>query len=271
LNHARELVRPSPGGGRSGGLPEHVRAITPAEVRARWERYYRPRNAILALAGAVDAGPARKAVEAHFGPLAAGEEAPAPREHGAPKLGAVRELTVQPALPDVEPTACLAYAAPRPDSELYAPFLVLASRLWAGAARLGGDPFLPPVHYAPLDDPEIVAVSAPARPGEAAAKAFARLEAFVAETLGPKLRDSELASVRQEFGPFLGLAEPPDAILAMNPYGVAFALARCEQLGIDPARLNRALEAITDRDLRRVAGELFAPKRHAGAFIALEK
>ena len=46
---------------------------------------------------------------------------------------------------------------------------------------------------------------------------------------------------------------------------MAFSLARRDQLGLDPARLDRALEAVTDQDLRRVAAEVFAPGRHAGA------
>src|SRR5262249_58369190 len=54
VNHARELIRPAPRGGRQGGLPEHVRAMTRHDVQAHWVRYYKPRNAIFVLAGAVD-------------------------------------------------------------------------------------------------------------------------------------------------------------------------------------------------------------------------
>src|SRR5262249_30232201 len=68
-----------------------------------------------------------------------------------------------------------------------------------------------------------------------------------------------------ELGLILGLRDFPDAALGHNPYGVAFSLARRDQLGLDPARLGRALDAVTDRDLRRVAAEVFAPGRHAGA------
>ncbi len=44
VNVARELIRPTPRGGRKGGLPEHFQTITLDEVRARWKQYYKPRN-----------------------------------------------------------------------------------------------------------------------------------------------------------------------------------------------------------------------------------
>jgi len=55
-----------------------------------------------------------------------------------------------------------------------------------------------------------------------------------------------------------------------NPYGVAFSLGRRIQLGIEPARLAKALGAVTEKDLRRVADEVFAAQRHAAAFVAVE-
>ena len=65
----------------------------------------------------------------------------------------------------------------------------------------------------------------------------------------------------------LGLGDIPDVALGQNPYGVAFSLARRDQLGLDTARLNRELEAVTDEDLKRVAAEVFAPSRHAAAIV----
>ncbi len=112
------------------------------------------------------------------------------------------------------------------------------------------------------------ASSAPAERGETASGAFARLEAFVAETLAPELRAEERAAAKGMFGFFLGTAELPDFALAQNPYGAALALAQREPLSIDPARLNRSLEAVSDQDLRRVAREVFAPSRHAGGFVS---
>ena len=106
------------------------------------------------------------------------------------------------------------------------------------------------------------------KPGETAAQAIARLESFVAETIAPPLGDDERASARQMFAFFLGTADIPDFALAQNPYGAALSLARREQLGIDAVKLNRAFDALTEADLRRAAGEIFAPARHAAAFIS---
>ena len=71
--------------------------------------------------------------------------------------------------------------------------------------------------------------------------------------------------VKQMLGIIVGLGDLPDEALGQNPYGVAFSLARRDQIGLDSARLARALDAVTDKDLRRVAAEVFAPGRHAGA------
>ncbi len=272
MNNARERARPMPHGGRHGGPPEQLRTIPLPLVKYRLARYYKPRNATLALAGDFDPAAARRAIESHFAALPAGEEIPAPGEPGAPKFFVpVRPPRAEASRSDSEPTACLAYLAPRPGSELYAPFLVLIARLWAGGSRLGGSGVTgSPVYFTPLDDGSVVAVSVPIKRGETAVEAFQRIEKFIAETIEPKLGAFELAAVKQqELGLILGLRDFPDVALGQNPYGVAFSLARRDQLGLDPARLGRALDAVTDRDLRRVAAEVFAPGRHAGAIAGL--
>jgi zinc protease len=268
MNHAHELVRPTPRGGRRGGVPEHVRAVTLEEVRQHWKRYYKPGNATLILAGAVDTKAARRAVTDHFAQLPPGEKPPAPAEPGKPKFGTVKELFVEPIGPRLGPEASLAYAAPPPDSDLYAPFLVLVARLYAQAEKLGARPGRFPVHYALLDDPAVLGIVAPAKRGESAQRAWARLEAFVNATLEPKLGAEELDSVRQTFGFFLGISDVPDRLLVQNPYGAAFALGRRRQLRIDPAKLQTSLAAVTNESLRRAAKEIFAPDRHASAFVS---
>jgi zinc protease len=269
-NNARELIRPTPRGGRRGGLPAAVRKLTAEDVQSYWKRYYKPRNAVVALAGAFDSRAAREAITKCFSPLDPGEIAPAPAEPGPPKYGVVRELTVKPAISNAQPTICLAYAAPQPGSAQYAPFLVLIARLWAAADRLGGDPSSLPVFFTPLDDGAFVAVSAPARPGETGSIAVARLETFVAETIEPPLKGTELGATQQELGFFLGTMDLPDSVLG-NTYGVAFSLGRRAQLALDSAALKRALEAVTEQELRRVANEVFAPARHAAVFVTLSK
>jgi zinc protease len=267
-NNARELVRPTPRGGRRGGIPDQVRSLTLQDVEAQWKRYYKPRNAILGLAGAVDRAAARAAITAHFAQIPAGAPAPEPGEPGKPDFGAVRKLTVPTFDPQAQRMACLAYAAPRPGSELYAPMLVLVARLWASGEKLGGgSPGAFPVYFTPLDDGAVVAVSTPLKSGETDEKALARLETFVAETIAPKLRNDEPALTQQQLGFLLGTADVPDTFL-QNIYGVAFSLARRDQLGIDTRRLGLAIQAVTEQELRRAAKEVFTPARHVAAVVS---
>ena len=88
-----------------------------------------------------------------------------------------------------------------------------------------------------------------------------------AQQIAHPFRDDERASVRQTFALFLGTAEFPDFALARNPYGAALSLARREQLGIDATKMNRALDGLTDADLRRAAGEIFNQTRRAAAVV----
>ena len=269
VNIARELMRPAPRGGRKGGLPADVQAVTLDDVRSYWKRYYKPRNAILVLVGSLDEAAARQAVAAHFAGLAAGEDVPEPGEPGTPQAGSLSELAVKTFQPQVEPVACLMYAAPEPNSEFYAAFLVLVARFWAASAQTGGAGAIgrPSVYFPLLEDPAVVGVSAIANPGETAARASARLESFVAQTIARPLRDDERASAPSDVRFLSGHeADIPDFFSLRTPHGVALSLARAKQMGIDFMKLNRIFDALTERDLGRAAGAIFSPDRHAGAF-----
>jgi zinc protease len=270
-NQARELLRPTPRAGRKGGVPEHIKSMTLEEVQDRWKRYYKPRNALLVIAGAVEPTTARKAIRRYFAGLPGGEAAPAPQEPGKARRGALREVTVQALQRQVGSELCLAYAAPAPTSDLYAPFLVLLVRMQSHAAKLEAGAGRFPVQFAPLDDPAVVCLSVPVKKGESANQAVARLEAFVAAALEPRFDKKEIASVKDRFGLLLGIADLPDRWLAGNPYGVAYALGRRHQLGMDSAKLGRALQAVTDEDVHRAAKAIFAPDRYAGAVISAEE
>ncbi len=161
---------------------------------------------------------------------------------------------------------------PAPGSDLYAPFLVIAARFWAGAEKLGDDELGGmPVYFTPFDDGAVLAVNARVKNGESPPQAFARLETFVRETIEPALDGQELAGARQQLGFLLGTTEIPDELLAQNPYGVCFSLARREQLGLDARKLDGELAKVTDKDIRRVAKEFFDPGRRAETLVAEQK
>jgi zinc protease len=272
-NNARELIRPTPRGGRHGGVPDQVRALTPSDIQSYWKRFYKPANAILALAGNLDGPAVRKSIEDHFANLIPGEKPPAAGEPGKPAaINSEKLNVVSPRVAQDERLACIAYPAPMPANDLYAPFLVLVARLWGNAEQLGGGRAGEmPTFFTPIDDGAFLSLSSPVRTGESPGQAFGRLEKYVRETIEPALGGQELAVVRQQFGFLLGTMELPDNLLAQNPYGVCFSLARREQLGLDAAQLDRKLGGVTEKQMRVAAKEFFDQARRVQTFVSEQK
>jgi zinc protease len=266
-NHARELVRPTPLGGRKGGVPAHVKAITLAEIQARWRAYYRPNNAVLVLAGAIDPAAARKAVTERFGKIPAGEAPPPAHEPGKPQPGPLREVTARPIHFKWAAEATLAYAAPGPNDPLFAPFLVLVSRMQQRGGPIGIDPEQTIIRYYPLDDPGAVYVTAPLKNKETGKEAVARLEAFVAKSLGEKFAATEPRVARALQGFLFGFGDQYEERFAVNVYSLAFAVGRREQMGFDSEAIERALNAVTAEDVGRATREIFTPERRAAVVV----
>jgi len=266
-NLAREKVCPSPHDGHKGGVADHVNALAIAAVQQRLERCYKPTNATLVLAGAFDAAAARAAIEEHFSAVPSGDAVAQPPQRPKPKLPATETVRPKSLQPGADAVVGLAYAAPQVGSDLYAPFLVLVARLWKRAPALGAAPGQMPVHFAPLDDPAAVMLCAPMKDGEKPEQAVARLEAFVAEASRQTVTTSDRMATLQSFGFMLGLLSIPDPVLAQNVYGVAFAMGRRAQMGVDSAALKQAIEAVTTDDLRRAAKDVFSEKVRAAVVV----
>ena len=266
-NLAREKVCPSPHDGHKGGVADHINALQIAAVQQRLERYYKPKNATLVLAGAFDAAATRAAIEKHFGNIPSGDAISKPPDRPKPTLPATETIRVRPILPQAGAVVGLAYAAPKTDSDLYAPFLVLVARLRNRAQTLGAPPGQVPVHYAALDDPAAVSLCTPMKDGEKPDETVARLEAFVAEAAQGDVTTSDRMVTLQTFTFAFGLLSVPDQMLAQNIYGVAFAMGRRAQTGIDSAALKGAIETVTTDDLRRAAEAVFSEKVRAAAVV----
>ncbi len=261
MNLARERLRPTPHGGRKGGVPEEIAALDRVTLADRIRTLYTPANAIVVLAGGFDPGIARSAVRRILGPLPAGEPVPPPAPASVPQpTSRTEKIVVLPA--GGRPEVVLAIAPPEFDSPQFAPFLVLISRLWAGAASLASEPGRFPVIYSILEDPGIVTIGLPVAAGADPESVMERLERFLTDTLPARLQSQERIIVRNAFSLQLGVGATPEFALAQNPYGVAFSLARRAQWGIDPAALDAALEKVDDAALR-AAAERFAPERRA--------
>lgn len=268
-NRATELIRPTPLGGRREGRPEHLASITTDDVRNHWKKYYKPRNALLVVAGG-DARKTRAQIEKLFAGLPAGEPLPEPATPTARRSAPVDIAEAKPLIPQSPSYAGLAYAVPAPTSDLYAAYLVLASRLTNQGTKVGSEPGHFPVAFAPLDDPSRISIAVPLKPGESGDQAIQRLEAFVEESVRGDLKEGEAQTVLQSFGFILGLTDAPEAMLAMNPYGVAIVTGRSRQMGLEPAKLKESLKGLKNDDLKRVVRELFAPDRRGAAVVVVK-
>lgn len=269
FNQAREQVVPSPEGTRRGGLAEDVLAITLNDVRSHWERFYKPANAVVILAGDFDLDDAMTLVKKHFDPLPSGEEAPPPRPRPEPVTGLVTRVPAEAVTPEATSVACLAYAAPPPESGIYVPFLALVARMWSRAIELGVTPEHFPVRYAPLDDPWVVAVTDLVRDEKDTDRVVATLKRFISETIEQELSADEIARTRNTFGFALGLTDYTQEMLRENPYAVALGLGRRWQLGIDTQTISQRLETLTTDDIRRAGKAVFAPERCATVIATL--
>jgi zinc protease len=272
-NAVREMVRPAPAGGQRGGLPDHVGRLSAEQVQAWWQRYYKPRNAVLALAGKIDVTAARETIAKHFAELPPGDPAPNPRKAGKPQLGQTKRQAVTSLIPAARDEVCLGFAVPDPDDELFPAFLILAARLMSNSPKLGGNIFTQdwPVIFAPLDDWGLLYVRATVKEGQTADETVARLETAVSEIVSRELQPNDARDTNNTFAFLFGTAPMPDAMLGQNLYGAAARIGRRVQLGIQATKLTRAIEAVTPDQLRRAADEYFAPSRRATAVVTVNR
>ncbi|MCZ6786034.1 MAG: insulinase family protein [Planctomycetota bacterium] len=255
-NHARLLVRPTASGGRHGGTPADVERMTLLELRAFHAKYYKPRNAILVLVGEFDNGDARAAIEKAFANVPAGEAPPAPA-HVA--LEVPQQVVRRPG-PAAAPMVCLAFRAPAWDDDDFPAFLVLMMRLRAAGAR-----------WAPFDDPDVVYLQGPVRSDESDAQAAARLQGQVDLAATRKADAMEGFSAINTYGFWYGLTPVPDIAARNNLYGVAFALGRRAQLGVDGERLKKAFGNLSPDKIQAAAQAIFDPKRRSAVVVRQRK
>ncbi len=260
LNHARACIRPSTIGHRKGGLPEHLPRMSVDDVSRWWSKHYKPTNATVVLAGAFRPEAAREVAARHFASIPSGEKPPAARKPGVPKRGRTKAVAIDSTLPNAQPHVCIAFSAPEPGDKHYSACLLLVSRMWMRVASSGGQP---QVTFSVLDDPSLIAVSAPVGPHETTEQAVANLRSFVEQVTTASLRPFEKLATKNNLGVLLGLVDFPDMMIKQNLYGVAFSIARREQLQLDCTALSNKLDGLTDDDLRAAAQAIFGLERQA--------
>ncbi|MCZ6689850.1 MAG: pitrilysin family protein [Planctomycetota bacterium] len=260
-NLAGERTRPTPLGGRKGGIPDHVNEISLGEIGKRLEKFYKPANAILVLAGGIDPEASAKLIRETFGSIPSGEPAPKPSPIGEPRLGKVDRVEINPVQPGTSSYVCAAYKAPSSEDELFGPFLILCKRFMRNVRKPGLRPF--PFSYAPLDDPYKVYLIEEVREEESPEDALGRIDELVSRTLEPEFAVMELLELKSSFSILLWPETIPDAFLARNPYGLAFALGRHVQMGFSSRGLEQSLSRIQPEDIRKAGREIFGKSRRA--------
>ena len=254
LNLAADLAVPA-GTGPHGGRIEDVRGIRLEQARERWARYG-PGAAWLSVAGGFDAAAAEAAIRRHLGGVPARGGKRRPVERGgppppSPQGDAPVESTVRASPPGSPAHVCVAIATHAyglATQDVLPRWLVVASRLFALApvGRPGG----PTVLFAPLDRPEVLALATAVAPDETPEQAMRRLDGWIEKATAPPVTPADRRLARETFAFLLG-GRTESRAERMNPYGVAFRLARSAQAGIGAGVLTK-LDTLTDEDFGRV-------------------
>jgi len=250
------------------GFPGDVERLTAADLRAWYDTYYRPNNALLVAAGAFRAPELLERVRARFEPIPRGPDPPAVRIVEPPQLGE-RRLWLRKAAR--LPVVFVAYHAPNLRSEDAYPLEVLAALLSAGrssrlyqrlvyeerlALEVGGD-------YTRLTlDPDLFTLYATVLPGKTVEEVEQALQAEVERLRTEPVGDEELQRARNQLEAAFLFGQ--DSL-----YARAATLARHELAG--GWRLRELflpkIRAVTAEDLRRVARQYFVRDRRTTAVL----
>ena len=259
-NHGRDRVKPLAQGGRRGGQIEELNELALEQVQSWMDRHYKPGNAVLVLAGPFDPELAREQLEEQFAEIPAGEAAEI-NELAARADNSTIELAIRSRHATMQDRVGFTFEAPDPADPLYAAFQVHATRLMVaamGQARQTGNMQEVPFQFMTLDDPDFLYASAPIDEESKPEATLEELERTLNRHLSAEFSDAERNRVNMVLARFLGTKDLPDRMLALNPYGTAFALARRHQMEIDPATMTAALEAVDEEQLRDAADKFFA-------------
>ncbi|MCA9310786.1 MAG: insulinase family protein [Phycisphaerales bacterium] len=271
MNTIRATVRRMADGQRKGGVMDHLHTLAATDVQRHFDRYYKPRHAMLVLAGKFEREDALALIRTHFAPIPAGEPLP-PRPERAPSLlGVTLNAEMTSAFPGAAPpyAVTLGFSAPSPDSPHYPAFLVMAADLFQSSIRAGShrSGMSPPVVFAPLDDPGLIVFNgAGADVGEANA-ALQEIRERIRAAVPAKGEMVNTFAATRMFGPMLGLMEMPDSQAAQNPYFIAFSEGRRRQVGLDPLALKDALARLTPADLEACYNAVLSPARGSAVIV----
>ena len=269
LNRVRMHLQSIPQGGRFGGSPEHIETITLNELQRSWKDYYKPNNAVLAIAGGFDVSKAQELIHQNFSQIPPGKLLPTKPPKSEPKTGTTRRVAVKPVMSNATGVAAIGYAAPPYGSKEYAPFLIVVSRLWANTQSYFQPGKTPPVYYTPLDDGTIIGLQTDLRANIDTKSILDQLDQRLHAALTPTLTPEDKLRTLNSMA-LLGTVEVGDAMWMQNLYGLAFSVGRRYQLELDGNELRAAIQGVTDADMQHLATSIFAPEKRETIIVELE-
>ena len=270
LNRVRLQLQPIPHGGRVGGAPEHIETMTLNELQQFWRDYYKPNNAVLAIAGGFDVTQAQDLIHQNFSQIRPGKSSPSKQPKSEAKTGTTQRVAVKPVMPNATGVAAVGYAAPPHESKDYAPFLIAVSRLWANTQNLFQPGKIPPVYYTPLDDGTIIGLQTDLRTDTDTTSALNELDQRLRVALTSKLTPEDKQRTLNSMA-LLGTVDMGDAMWVKNLYGLAFSVGRRYQLELDGNELRAAIQSVTDADMQHLTASIFAPEKRETIIVELEK
>ena len=266
INRVRAQLHPISEGGRVGGAPKHIETMTLDELQQYWQDYYKPNNAVLAIAGGFDVAGARELIHQNFGHISPGVSSPTKPPKSITLTGGLRFLTTESVNDDTPGVAALGYAAPPPGSKEYAPFLIVVSRLWANAQRLFEPGKTPPVYFTPLDDGTTLVLQTDLLSDTDVNIALIQLDERLSTALTPKITPEDKQRTLNSIA-MLGTVEMPDTMWMQNLYGLAFSTGRRYQLKLDGSELRDAIQRVNDADMQQLAASIFTPEKRGAVIV----
>jgi len=252
---------------RRGGKINQIESIDIKDIHKRIQTLYKPKNAMLVIAGAIDPEQVKKAINKTFSGIESGQDVEVvPLFSKLPSI-MTKSKKVSPRFPQAQSHVALAFRTPNPSDKLFPVFLVIVARLQSSSFKLNPPQDVFPVGFALLDRPEVVTVHLPVPKGEKADTVVEKLRNYVSKTTSGKLKRMDINNTKQVFGYMLGLQEYPDLVLVNNIYGVAFSLGMRTHLGIDSQKLLEKLNSVTQDELTEAVKTYFLPGNYATTVV----
>lgn len=271
MNLGRQAVNPNAHSGRKGGQPDQITKLSLEDTRQFWQKFYRPRNARLVLAGKLDLEQAEKQISELFGTIETGQPTPA-----VPKVFKSETRVIEKTIPNGNETmVSIAMKCPRPDSDLYPEFLATVGLIQISARKISKDMKRYPVTFAPLDDPDTIYLRAWADKKdsgelESAEEVATRLHQFLDEIEAKDVaKKARLAKTL--FAVTLATSPVSDFRLRQNIYGVGLGIARRQSMGLDPEELAAKLDKLSEAQIEKCLSTFFGRDKRAVVMIRAAK